>query len=286
MIVINLRGGLGNQMFQYAFARYLSIINNAELKLDISSFENYEWHTYGLNAFHISENILSHSEKNNFLKTNDSFLKRKFKNIFFRNIEVVEKNIMYNEKYKILKDPLYLTGYWQSEYYFKDIEDIIRNDFSFKFEPSHKNFTYLENIKNENSVSLHIRRGNYENDPNVNKVHGTISMNYYENAIELITSKILDPIFYIFSDDINWSKNYLKIKYPTNFIDFNDLDYEDLRLMSNCKHHIIANSSFSWWAAWLNPSRNKIVISPKIWFKDEYLNSLTSNLIPKEWYRI
>ena len=288
MIIVNLTGGLGNQLFQYSFARYLARLNKCELKLDVSSYKSYEWHNYSLSPFNVDEIFATPEECHYFKGTGLTIFQKIHRKIFNLNYLLVEDSFQFNPKYKLWNSPGYVSGYWQSEKYFKEIESELRNQFSILIPASKKNQVIIDQMQRENSVSLHIRRGNYVNVNHVNKIHGTCSLNYYNSAVAIISSKVTNPKFYVFSDDINWAKDNLYLNFETIFVDINDskTDYEDLRLMSNCKHNIIANSTFSWWGAWLNSSNNKIVVSPNIWFKDEELNSLTSSLIPEEWYRI
>jgi hypothetical protein len=288
MIIVNLTGGLGNQLFQYAFGKYLAVENNCELKLDVSSYENYEWHDYSLSPFKINEIFASPEECQSFKGTGLNFFQKIYRKLLRLNYLVAEDTFQFNPNYKLKKAPIYLDGYWQSENYFKEIETIIRKEFIVKKAPSYKNQTLIEKIQHENAVSLHIRRGNYVNVSHVNETHGTSSLEYYKSAVDIISSKEASPIFYIFSDDISWAKNNLNLDFETVFVDINDAksDYEDLRLMFTCKHNIIANSTFSWWGAWLNTNSKKIVIAPKVWFNDIDLNNQTDYLIPSEWLRI
>jgi len=289
MIIINITGGLGNQLFQYAFGRALSIKNKCQLKLDISSYQNYEWHDYSLRPFSIRENFADKSDCELLKGEKVSFV-QKIKQKIFNNKKFYysEKDLRFNEKYKNLANPAYISGYWQSEKYFKQVEEIIRNEFKIVIPPSKPNQKLIKKIEKENAVSLHVRRGNYANIKHVNKVHGTSPLSYYNDAIKVLIPKIPDPVFYIFSDDIEWAKKNLIINNETVFVDFNNntTDFEDMRLMSMCKHHIIANSTFSWWGAWLNDSKSKIVIAPKIWFNDVNMNNQTANLIPSNWIRM
>ena len=133
---------------------------------------------------------------------------------------------------------------------------------------------------------MHIRRGDYVSNPTTNKLHGTCSLEYYHNAVDIIAAKVSNPHFFIFSDDHEWARNNFKIDYPLTFVAHNNAgkNYEDMRLMSLCKHHIIANSSFSWWGAWLGSNPKKIVCAPRGWFKDKSLN--TNDIIPSDWSRI
>jgi len=288
MVIVNIIGGLGNQMFQYAFGKYLSIENNCELKLDISGFEKYEWHRFSLSSLSISENF-SNKEECDFLKGANISLKEKLKRWLSASTSIAtEKDLNFNINYRSLKSPIYITGYWQSEKYFQGIENIIKKEFIVSRDPSIENQKMSNKIINENSISLHIRRGNYVNVDYVNQMHGTSTLSYYHEAISLINSKIKNPVYFIFSDDISWAKQNLFISNETVYVDINDenCDFEDLRLMYTCKHNIIANSTFSWWGAWLNPNKEKMVIAPKIWFNNSVINMQTENLIPSEWLRI
>ena len=179
----------------------------------------------------------------------------------------------------------YLDGYWGSEKYFKDIEDIICEEFTVKYAPDKKNQTLINQILNCESVSLHIRRGDYVNDASANKLFGTCSMEYYDSAIKEISRNIENPHFFIFSDDLEWMQKNMKLSFPTTYVNINgaDKDYEDLRLMSYCKHFIIPNSTFGWWGAWLSDNKNKIIIAPKRWY-----NSMIEpkEFLPKNWIRL
>ena len=149
-----------------------------------------------------------------------------------------------------------------------------------------RNKELLSLIRTVNSVSLHIRRGDYVSNPDTNSALGTCSLEYYRHCIEHIASNVENPHFFLFSDDINWVRDNLKIKYPTTVVDGNsaDTNYADLHLMSNCKHNIIANSSFSWWGAWLNNNPDKIIIAPKIWFANSPLTP--KEIIPENWLKL
>ena len=177
----------------------------------------------------------------------------------------------------------YYIGYWQSEKFFKDISDEIRKDFSFPKFTSEKNLEILKLIKSYNSVSIHIRRGDYLQNRGFN---GLAPLEYYQKAIEYIKNKIENPHFFIFSNDIEWCRKNLSIE-NSYYIDWNrgEESYRDMQLMSLCKHNIIPNSTFSWWGAWLNKNPNKIVIAPEKWFND-CVNIDYSNIVPETWIKI
>ena len=283
MIIVKLIGGLGNQMFQYAIGRHLAYKNQTKLKLDISGFKTCKLRKYELRCFNIVEEFANDIEIKIFN------LKRRF-NIFFKN-----KNILCTEKVKCkfdsevlkYKGNIYLVGYWQSEKYFKDIEAIIRREFTVKTPQTGKNKEIARQISScKSPVSLHIRRGDFISDSHASQVHGTCNLDYYYRCVKRLTHMVKNPHFLIFSDDPEWARDNLNLSYPTTLVEHNkiDKDYEDLRLMSLCKHHIIANSTFSWWGAWLNKNPDKIVIVPKRWFTGDSID--TRDLIPEGWIRI
>lgn len=294
MIITKLIGGLGNQMFQYAAGKRTAYINKTELKLDTSWFKNPEGaikRDYLLNIFNIKENFATKEEINKLKSKNQHILALLYKRIF-RFTEVYYKQSYIKQRYfhfdpNILKisTNTYLDGSWQSEKYFSDIKDIIKQEFIFKNEPDKKNKQLIDKISHTSSVSIHIRRGDYVTDKKTNQFHGICDLNYYHSAIKYIISKIKKPFFFVFSDDLLWTRKNLHLKFPCIYVDHNTgkKDYEDMRLMSECKHNIIANSTFSWWGAWLNRNPKKIVITPKEWFKEETFNP--KDLIPKLWLK-
>jgi hypothetical protein len=207
--------------------------------------------------------------------------------IFRRHSFVIEPHFNY---WKGINDaPLdsYLMGYWQSEKYFINADETIRKDFNFKLPMGANNVNLMKEINEVNAISLHVRRGDYANNVQTTATHGLCSIEYYHAAILHMANQIDAPNFFIFSDDIAWVKENLKIDFPHTFVNHNfGLEsYNDMRLMSLCKHNIIANSTFSWWGAWLNSNKKKIVIAPKRWFANETIIN-TQDLIPYDWVRL
>jgi len=289
MIIVKLIGGLGNQLFQYALGCYLTEKYHTELKLDISGFDNYKLWKYELDKFNIIEDFANPEElKIPYFKKRNGIKKILFKLLYKpkKMSYIVEKHFHFDSCIINLPDNVYLDGCWQSEKYFKEIQDIIRKDFTFKLPAEGKNKELLEQISSVNSVSLHVRRGDYITNSSANKVHGVCSLDYYNECIKYIVEKVNNPHFFIFSDEPEWVKENLTIPYFITIVDNNDKDkgYEDMRLMSNCKHNIIANSSFSWWGAWLNNNPDKIVIAPQKWFNHSDFD--TKDLIPDKWVKI
>lgn len=282
MIIVELTGGLGNQMFQYACGRRLSLKLGAELKTFFVPTSKRSRRKYELDCFNVvstpalEEDVRSYYPKNRYLR----FFVR---NIFKPKNFIKQKGFHFESSILEQRDGVYLCGYWQSEKYFEDVEEQIRKDFIFKESPDSKNKELLNEIKKTNSFSVHVRRQDYVRALSASKMHGFVGEDYYQKAVVYIKSTTKNPTFFVFSDDIEWCKNNLRLNGPTHFVDFNkgDKSYKDLRLMSECKNDIIANSSFSWWGAWLNRSDKKMVIAPKIWFRDKNLN--TKDLIPKDW---
>ena len=291
MIITKLIGGLGNQMFQYAAGRRAAYVNNTSLKLDIFGYEKQVGITprkYALNIFNIQENLASESEISK-LKKNNNLLQKILKKIypvFINKSYIKEKSHNFNSEILKISDNSYLEDYWASEKYFKDIENIIRKEFTFKNKPDELNKAVIDKMTHCDSVSVHIRRGDYVNDKKTNQFHGICDLKYYYRSIDYFTNKINSPQFFVFSDDIKWAKQNLHLKFPCVYIDHNTgkKDYEDMRLMSECKHNIIANSSFSWWGAWLNQNPNKIVIAPKKWVNVE--PNPHPNILPNAWITV
>ena len=285
MIIVKIKGGLGNQMFQYAFGKSLSIKNNDELKLDIEGLQSTTTETkrsYTLDKFNIDSKIAEGGE----------ILKLKYplgilsKIIRFIKAKVFRKFYIgfYKEVLEI-KGDAYLDGYYQSPKYFEKIDEIIRHDLSLKNILDGKAGIFKEKIdENDNAVSIHIRRGDYVQDKKINSVHGTCDQEYYNEAIKIIKERIDSPAFFVFSDDIDWVKNNMNFTDSIFVSDPEIKDYEELILMSRCKHNIIANSTFSWWGAWLNANPNKIVIAPKQWNTFDTSDKL--GIIPEKWIQL
>lgn len=286
MIISQLIGGLGNQMFQYAFGYVISKRLRVEHKLYFASDIGTTPRNFELSLFNISaKQVLKQEAK--FVSGNSSIIRNlicKFKPSKFHIVsELGSEHRSYRQK---IKDNSILKGYWQSEKYFIDYEPEIRREFSFNEKLEGKNKYLAEIINKSDAVSIHIRRGDYLSDKNTNAFHGICDLEYYKNAMKTIEKKIKRPTYFFFSDDPAWVKKNLLSKYETHYIDWNsgEESYRDMQLMSLCDHNIIANSSFSWWGAWLNNNPSKIVIAPKIWYRDGSIN--TKDLVPDKWVRI
>ena len=284
MIIVKLDGGLGNQMFQSAFGRYLSMKLRAPLKLDLDRYLDNKTRRYSLDHFNVEPNFSTRPEKKTLKRLDYISSKLKKIGIPIQPYWYSEEFPGYHESVQQLTDPVYLEGFWQSEKYFKPVEEAIRRELVVKNTPDPINASWLERIKQATSVSIHVRRGDYVSDAATNAIHGVCDTDYYREAVSRISREVLNPSFFIFSDDISWTRENLLIEgYSVSYVDHNaKADHEDMRLMYSCKHHIIANSSFSWWGAWLNNSAVKKVVAPKKWFR----TLENKDIIPEGWLAI
>lgn len=285
MIYVRIRGGLGNQLFQYSAARSLADRLNVNLGLDTREYNAGSPFEMGLKHFNIRaefnpKGLIKH-RKNGFSKYILDIALGNHKNVYKEN------NLSFNNLFHSLPNKTYLKGYWQSEKYFENNQKNIFKDLQIIAPQSKKNIKTLENISKTNSVSLHIRRGDYVTNSAYNMKHGTCSLDYYKKSVDYL-SKSLNKNFTIFafSDDPEWVFKNLKLPMDIQFIEHNSSkkNYEDLRLMSQCNHNIIANSSFSWWGAWLNKSPKRTIISPKKWYADKNIKNI--DIIPNNWVKI
>mgnify|MGYP003977089545 CR=1 FL=1 len=290
ILTVNIIGGLGNQMFQYAFGYALSKENNAKIKLEVSGFDAYDLRNYALDLFNVEKNSELKSKYdfllNKINSKHDSFLSKASSNLLRRLLRLT--NFYYQEKEEFVYDQgvfnikknTYFYGYWQNEKYFKKY----RNDLLeiFKLKDIHSQTKeYQQKIIKSTSVSLHIRREDF-----LNSIHDTCDIEYYKKAVLEILKIKKQAHFFIFSDDMHWVKNNLNfINHKTLILLESEIpDHEEMYLMSQCKCNIIANSSFSWWGAWLNQNSDKKVIAPKKWLKSSTFN--TNDLIPASWVRL
>jgi len=293
MIIVKLTGGLGNQLFQFAIGKSLSIKMKQRLMFDISSFEWDSIREFSLDKILKQYEIAT---KEDFVKVTSSipkFSDRLFYKLinkeipYFKKSLIKESKFTFDPNYPLYSSPhLYLEGYWQSENYFKDIRPYLLNEI--RFENLTPKTYYYKNIieSHSESVSIHVRRGDYASNPDTTNFHGLMNKTYYLKAIQLLSSKLENPYFFVFSDDKEFVKTMFEGFDNIEFIEGLTYDYEDLYLMSLCKHQIIANSSFSWWGAWLNRNERKEIIAPKQWFHDEEMQSKTTDLIPSSWIKI
>ena len=290
MIVVKLLGGLGNQMFQYAFGRSVSAYHNTELFLDTIDLESRDVaHTYrnfSLDNFYIKAVVAPQDLVKWQHRKKSLFKKAILKIPFSGKLNVVsEGKIHFDPSIGMPANNVYLSGYWQSPLYFNTVENLLYDDFRFISPPNSEFESILSGIKEGNSVSLHIRRGDYVTNPETIAYHGLCDLAYYNKAIDLMRNKVHDPVFFIFSDDPQWVEQNFELSENIILVSRSESNqFDDLQLMSSCKHAIIANSSFSWWGAWLINNPDKIIIAPKKWYQNDAIN--TDNLFTKSTFRI
>lgn len=276
-------------MFQYAVGMSLAMRLNSELKLDVTHVLRTPSHQgFELNRiFDLKAEIASESDLKDLLGwRRHPSVQKLLMNKYFRLLRddsvVVEPALKYWKGINDLKGNCYLCGYWQSEKYFCAYQNNIRANFRFKLKMNAMNSSLADHIGESNSVSLHVRRGDYAYDPNARSTHGLCDLSYFAQAINHMTRRLISPTFFVFSDDIIWAKKNLVYGVPMIFVDQNHgvESYSDMRLMSLCRHHIISNSTFGWWGAWLDARSDKIVIAPKQWFANGWKND---DLLPARW---
>ena len=180
---------------------------------------------------------------------------------------------------------MYLDGFWQSERYFSEIASTVRTELAPRFSLSTDRQSILAEIGTSNAVSVHVRRGDYTTPKNLVK-HGVCSSDYYQDALAVVKSRVTEPHCFVFSDDPEWAREHLKLDMPVSFVSppADGRDYEDFVLMSSCRHHVIANSTFSWWAAWLSASHDKLIVAPKQWFAGSEYDA--RDIVPEGWIRV
>lgn len=281
MIVMRMCGGLGNQMFQYALGRRLSFDRKTPLLLDIAPFETTA-----------ERGETPRSYRLHFLRTQaeatrdwQSVVKSSFPT--GSRIEITginETSDAFNPQILQCPDNAYLIGYWQSEKYFVDIADQIRADFQLASAMTADRQALAAQMAEGESVSIHIRRGDYVTHPGSILNIGTCAPEWYAKAMGLMADRVENPRFFVFSDDPDWGRTNLPKVKGMVFIDSqpDDREFEDMHLMSKCRHHIIANSSFSWWGAWLNPALDKKVIAPERWILGP---TSINDRLPASWIR-
>jgi len=290
MILTRISGGLGNQMFQYAAGRRLALVRGTGLLLDLSPIDDPRVKTprrYELHAYPIRATIASAAELEAIAARRDSLAARIARRACGgRRDAATERHFHFDPEVLDLPDGSCLQGYWQSERYFADAADDVRRELTLERPAAARNALLLERIESCNAVSVHVRRGDYVTVAQAHATHGLCSLDYYRGAARYLAERVADPVFFAFSDDPDWVRENLRLEGETVVVDHNgpDAGPEDLRLMSRCAHHVIANSTFSWWGAWLDPRPDKVVVAPERWFQDGARD--TSDLVPASWIRL
>ena len=267
MIISKITGGLGNQMFQYSVGRAVSLHHNVPLKLDISYYNKYRCHNgFRLDAFSLNCAIANADEVNK-LKGKDTFTGKVSRKLIPRDTYLKEAvNNIYQSSVFGARN-LYLDGYWQNYLYFDNIRDQLLLDFTLK-NPVSSVPPLMERILETTSVSIHVRRGDYVNHPHI----GMLGKKYYQEAVSQIEKSVSDPTYFIFSNEMTWCRDKFSSLRNVVYVEGTESELTDFQLMASCKHNIIANSSYSWWAAWSNETTNKIIIAPQNWLAHNPFN--------------
>jgi hypothetical protein len=292
MIIANIIGGLGNQMFQYACGRALSLRNCTPLQLATDQFDQYGRHNGAelLKVFDINVTVAKADELALFMgiRSNPKVRRLLGHSLFSWMIGgnwCSEPHFDYWPGIQQVRHPVYLQGYWQSEMYFSEVADVIRQDFTFRGELDALDLSVRKRMASGPCASLHVRRGDYLKGK-FKRFYASCSVGYYVDAVRLLRDRFPGIRLFAFSDEPDWVARHLAPEIGSiEIVSHNSgvRSANDMRLMSLADHHVIANSSFSWWAAWLNPRKEKLVIAPKTWFAD---GRQTPTLLPSSWVTI
>ncbi len=288
MLIMRYNGGLGNQMFQFAAVASLANTLKVDFSFDCDFFNHSYSRPYQLNIFFDDKKEVKG------LKYKALWAFRKYIKDKFLNLNVYcEKDFNFEQRFNEICDNTYIYGFFQSHKYIN--EELIKKYFTFKIEPDEVNKKILKDMNLSESVSIHIRRGDYVQKKRYSSIYNHLDVEHYKKAMEIVAKDLTSPVFYVFSDDIDWARENLNFEGCPNCLEKNakfvfishnqgEKSWEDLRLMSNCKHNIIANSSFSWWGAYLNSNPNKIVVAPEKWFQK--IQNNPRDIYPESWVLI
>lgn len=291
MVIIKITGGLGNQLFQFAMGLALEETLGFQVKYDLSAYKIVGSRKFDLDKF-VGNLKIANSEE---IERNNNVLQKIKFQIFqwvgfpfgLQGLKYyLERNFQYDANVFDLGNDVYLSGYWQSERYFLNHRVKLLERIKISDSHSPDSMTYLKQIRSSNSVSIHVRRGDYISNSKANSIYATCDLGYYEKAIQHLSAQFEDLTFFVFSDDMEWVTTHFSKFERMIFVNANhgDTAFEDLKLMSNCKHNIIANSTFSWWAAWLNQHPDKVVLAPENWLNNNA--GFNIEIVPNSWIKL
>jgi len=290
MVIVRLEGGLGNQLFQYAAGRRLALKTGTSLKLDCGLYAAGSRRPYGLDTLSIRAETATPAEVRSFRGWKGSIPDRLLTRITRRPSWLAPRTFYREASFRFdptaltLRPPVYLWGYWQSQRYFEDVAEQVRSELVPR-EVRPGVASLRSRMEERNSASVHVRRGDYVHSSSASRTHGTCGPEYYARALDQVLRRQPGVEFYVFSDDPAWAREHVALPgQATHVSTLGFAPYEELFLMSSCHHHIIANSTFSWWGAWLNPSREKVVIAPERWFSSSAIDA--SDVVPSAWSRV
>jgi hypothetical protein len=290
-IIVRVLGGLGNQMFQYAAGIAMAQVHGARALLHLEDLNDRTSHggyalarTFGLQAPEATRADLQ-SVLGIAYSLRRVLLHRKARWLRGQRI-VTDPHFAYWDGLRAVRPPYYLAGYWQSPRYFAGHEQSVRAAFAFPWEASPAVAALARHIQSCEAVSVHVRRGDYVTNPGMARLHGVLPLDYYERALRTVAERVERPTYFVFSDDTAWARANLRVAGETHFVGAEPRTSarEDLRLMTLCRHHIIANSTFSWWGAWLATNPQAVVCAPLRWFAGDQQD--VGTLFPPGWIRV
>jgi len=293
MIVMYLQGGLGNQFFQYALGRRLALAKGVPLGLDLAYYQEKLKRVYSLGHFNTQARLVTPEQALRAQgRAGHSLLARAWRQwrrllpYYRRRLVIEQRQFAYDPRLLQVRSDAYLRGYWQNEKYFAPIGEVLRAELTLKAPLSPASANVAAEIDRAEAVGVHVRRGDYAKDPQIRERHGLVSLEYYQRCARQILDEHPRAVFYVFSDDPAWVADHLDLGGPRFLVDHNgpEHDFEDLHLLSRCRHFIIANSSFSWWAAWLSTAPGKLVYAPRRWQASNEYD--TSDVVPAGWRRV
>jgi hypothetical protein len=287
-VIARIEGGLGNQLFQYAAARSLADRLGCELALDLRGLAENGDRPYQLDLYQTRCSIADAALLNALPPWRSSRSRRARSSIaqcmpgLYAYPVFWPRDFSFDARFELIERPVFIVGYWQTEKYFARNRPHLLRDLQLRT-PLDSSHPVLVRIRSSNSVALHVRRGDYISNSAAAEFHGTCDIAYYAAAVADLVKLQSDVELFVFSDDPEWARSNLKFALPSHFVDAHSPEqgHLDLELMRNCRHHIIANSSFSWWGAWLCESAGQLVYAPRRWFRDPGVN--TSDIIPPRW---
>ncbi len=286
-VIVRMMGGLGNQLFQYAAGRTVALATGRELLLDTSAYREDPLRAYQLDRFAIAARPLRRGDVPFFRLRRSrlgAILPRRARVEIVREWFPARVPVWPAAPVDDAGTP-YLIGYWQSERYFAAAADTIRREVRVNAAPEGANARLLDDIAAGDAVAIHVRRGDYVSNPLATAYHGLCGLDYYRGAIRRLEATVPQPHCFVFSDDLDWVRANLDTGHPTTWVGHNtDTPWEDLRLMAACRHCIVANSSFSWWGAWLGSWPGKQVIAPARWFRADHDGE--GEIVPAGWLRM
>ncbi|HLP21171.1 MAG TPA: alpha-1,2-fucosyltransferase [Chitinophagales bacterium] len=297
MIIVKIFQGLGNQLFQYAYSRALALNRGCMVKLDNTYYNQYSEiilhgykvkRQYGLDRFNIKMELATQAEIDhvkNYTGNNriSRYINRKLNEQapYYKKREVKELDTVFDKNLLQVSNNSYVQGYFASEMYFKNHRETLLNELTLRSPLSEQNAATIQRMRDTDSVCVSIRRADFL----VHPLHNVCTDQYYQDGLNAMGELVKNMRVFIFSDDNEYVSKNFHIPFSHEFVTHNHPDfYEDLRLMTNCKHHVIPNSTFSWWGAWLSQYPGKKVIAPRIWLNSNTIDY--STVLPQEWIKI